>query len=364
MRAQARGGGRRRTAAQQRRPRVRPSPDRRPAAPAEPSNRRPVAPDPARPRHVPGLAWPQHGAWASRSTRREGMRDDGRHGSPAQVRARRGRDADPLVQHRARPAEPAAAGAAPRHPAARRPRGLRAAVPDGADPAGGLAGAVRRDPRRRPRRLPPVAAVAAVPRPPPRGGARHAGAHLLQVRGRLARRVAQAEHRRAAGVLQQAGRREEADHGDRGRPVGHGARLRVRALRPRVRGVAGRVVVRQQALPPPHDRGVRRHGAPLAVGPHRGRSPARGGPGQLHRLARHRHLRGRRGRGAGPRGALRARQRAQPRADAPDDHRRGGAAAAREGRRHPDPHRRLHRRRLELRRPVVPVPAREDGRAT
>ena len=160
------------------------------------------------------------------------------------------------------------------------------------------------------------------------------------------------------------GRREEADDRDRRRPVGHRARVRLRAVRPRVRGVAGRVVVRQQALPPPHDRGVRRHGAPLAVRPHRGRPPARRGPGEPPRLARHRDLRGRRGRGAGPRDPLRARQRAQPRAAAPDDHRRGGAAAAREGGRHPDAHRRLHRRRLELRRAVVPVPAREAGRAT
>ena len=40
---------------------------------------------------------------------------------------------------------------------------------------------------------------------------------------------------------------------------------------------------------------------------------------------------------------LRPRQRAQPRADAPDDHRRGGAAADGEGRRAAGPHRRLHR---------------------
>ena len=59
--------------------------------------------------------------------------------------------------------------------------------------------------------------------------------------------------------------------------------LRVRAVRPRVRGVAGRVVVRQQALPPPDDRDVRRDGAPLALGPHRGRSPARRRPGELSR---------------------------------------------------------------------------------
>ncbi len=81
------------------------------------------------------------------------------------------------------------------------------------------------------------------------------------------------------------------------------------------------------------------------------------------RVAGHRHLRGRRGRRPGPRDPLRARQRAEPRAAAPDDHRRGGAAPAGEGGRvRARPHRRLHGRRLELRRPVVPVPAREARR--
>ena len=46
------------------------------------------------------------------------------------------------------------------------------------------------DPRAGARRLPPVAAVAAVSRAPAREGARYAGADLLQVRRRLARRAA------------------------------------------------------------------------------------------------------------------------------------------------------------------------------
>ena len=65
-----------------------------------------------------------------------------------------------------------------------------------------------------------------------------------------------------------------------------------------------------------------------------GRDDPRRAP-RLDRLARHRDQRGGRGRGAGPDDQLRAGQRAQPRADAPDDHRRGGAApaGARSGRR-------------------------------
>ena len=91
----------------------------------------------------------------------------------------------------------------------------------------------------------------------------------------------------------------------------------------------------------------------------------RGDPGRaprLDRVAGHRDQRGGRGRGAGPDHQLRAGQRAQPRADAPDDHRRGGAAAAGEGRGDARPAGRLHRRRLELRRADVPVPAGEVGR--
>ena len=73
---------------------------------------------------------------------------------------------------------------------------------------------------------------------------------------------------------------------------------------------------------------------------HRSPSAAdRGGPGAAaprprpHRLAGHRHLRGRRGRRAERGHQVRPRLGAQPRAAAPDDHRRGGAAAVREGRR-------------------------------
>ena len=87
---------------------------------------------------------------------------------------------------------------------AARPGRSRAALPDGADHAGGVDRARDRDPRAGARRLPAVAAVAAVPRAAAREGAADAGADLLQVRGRVARRQPQAEHRGGAGVLQQA----------------------------------------------------------------------------------------------------------------------------------------------------------------
>ncbi len=55
-------------------------------------------------------------------------------------------------------------------------------------------------------------------------------------------------------------------------------------------------------------------------------------------------------------------QRAQPRADAPDHHRRGGAAPVRQDRRDTRRAGGLHRRGVQLRRAVVPVPPREARR--
>jgi hypothetical protein len=120
--------------------------------------------------------------------------------------------------------------------------------------AGGHHRALHRDPRRGPGRLPAVAPTPLHPGAPPGEGARHPGADLLQVRGRLEpRRLAQAEHRRAAGLLQRQGRRQEADHRDRRRPVGHRAGLRVPDVRHGVRGLAGPRELRPEAVPPGDD---------------------------------------------------------------------------------------------------------------
>ena len=61
-----------------------------------------------------------------------------------------------------------------------------------------------------------------------RGGARHAGAHLLQGRVGVAGRFAQAQHRGGAGLLQQAGGHTAPGHRDRRRAVGLGAVVRLR----------------------------------------------------------------------------------------------------------------------------------------
>ena len=153
----------------------------------------------------------------------------------------------------------------PRHRRARRPRRPDADLPDGADRPGGLDGAGDPDPRPGARRLPAVAPDAAVPRAPARAGARHPRAHLLQVRGRLPGRLAQAEHRGPAGLRERPGRHQEALDRDRRGPVGLGARVRLHAVRARVRGLHGRLELRPEALPALDDADLGRDRAPLAV---------------------------------------------------------------------------------------------------
>ena len=117
--------------------------------------------------------------------------------------------------------EPAAAAAAPRHAPADRPGRTGAALPDGPHRAGGEpASAASRSPTR-------------CARSTSSGGPRRSSARVAWRRP-SARRAhiyykdegvtpagsPQAEHGRAAGVLQQAGRHHAPDHRDRRRPVG------------------------------------------------------------------------------------------------------------------------------------------------
>ena len=225
----------------------------------------------------------------------------------------------------------------PLHPGTLQPVGpddLAPAVPDGPDHAGGHPGPLRRHPRRGPRRLPAVAALAAVPRAPPRAGARHPGADLLQVRGRLAGRLAQAEHRRSAGVLQRPQRRHRSSR-PRPAPGQWGTAL---AFACAVFGLDCEVwqvgaSYDGKALPPLGDGDLRCDGASQPVRPHRvGAQDPRRRPGPSRQSSASRSARPSRSPPRTSRHALRAGQRAQPRAAAPDDHRRGGAAAVREGR--------------------------------
>ena len=111
---------------------------------------------------------------------------------------------------------------------------------------------------------------------------------------------------------------------------------------------------------------IRTWGAEVVPSPSPDTNAGRGDPrgdARQHRQPRHRDLRGGGGRGHPRRHQVRARQRAQPRAAAPDDRRPGGARAARDGGRRAGRRDRLRRRRVELRRPRVPVPRREGRRA-
>ena len=180
-------------------------------------------------------------------------RDGPGHDPPDEVHPRRGPDPARLVQHRRRPAGRPAALPPPGDPRADRAGRPRAALPDGADHPGGQPGPRDRDPGSRPRGVHALPAEPALSGPPPGEGARYAGPHLLQVRGRQPGRQPQAEHRARPGVLQQGGGRRPARDRDRRRPVGQRAGVRRRLLRARGQGLHGPGELRPEAVPPdPH----------------------------------------------------------------------------------------------------------------
>ena len=162
--------------------------------------------------------------------------------------------------------EPLAAGSAPGHPPARRPRRPRAAVPDGAHRPGGDRRAVGRHPRRGLdvlRLVAPDAARARAERleralgTPARiyykdESVSPAGSHKPNTA------VPQAFYNKAEGI-------SAARHRDRRRPVGQRACLRLRLVRPGVQGVHGARLVRPEALPPGDDGGVGRDVVPSPV---------------------------------------------------------------------------------------------------
>ena len=218
------------------------------------------------------------------------------------------------------PAPPAAA-AQPGDAAAGRPRRPLADLPAEHHRAGGLGGAVHRDPRGGPPDLSHLEADAAHPRHRPREGARHAGQDLLQARGRQPGRLAQEQHRRRAGVLQQARRHHAPRHRDRRRPVGQRPQHGLPDVRPRVHGLHGQGELPPEAVPAQHDAALGRHGDPQPERPDQ-RRPRRAGRGPgVAGQPRHRDQRGRRGRRDAPRLQVRPGQRDQPRAAAPDGHR-------------------------------------------
>ena len=172
----------------------------------------------------------------------------------------------------------------PLHPGTGQPIGpgrFVADLSDGADRAGSLRRARDRNPRAGARRLQAVAAGAAVPRAPLGAPARYAGAHLLQIRGRLAARQPQAQHRGAAGLLQQGSRHQETVDRDRRRAVGLIARLRRAIVRARSQSLHGQGELQPEALPARADGNLRRH---LHRQPERGNRFRQSHPGRSSRI--------------------------------------------------------------------------------
>ena len=168
----------------------------------------------------------------------------------------------PLVQPRGRPAGAAAAAAAPGHEAAGRPGRPGADLPDGPDRAGGQHRARDRDSRGGAGGLRALAADAAGPRAPPGKGPRHAGADLLQGRRRQPARQPQAQHGRAAGLLQQEGR-ASSSWPPRPGPASGASSLAFACtlFGLRVQGLHGQGELRAEAVPPLDDAHLGRHRA-------------------------------------------------------------------------------------------------------
>ena len=139
------------------------------------------------------------------------------------------------------PARADAAAAAPGHEGADRPRRPRAAVPDGADRAGGVDRRLDRHPRRGARHPAPVAADAARAR---RRGSSSTSARRRASTSRTSRCRPAGSHKPNTAVPQAFYNKAEgidpAHHRDRRRPVGHRAVVRVPPVRPRLQGVHGR----------------------------------------------------------------------------------------------------------------------------
>ena len=225
---------------------------------------------------------------------------------------RTGRNPDPLVQRGGRPDQ--SAGAAARAEWATGDAGADGGHLPDADPrAGNVGRALDRHSRGSAPDLRAVAPVAALSRAASGAGARHAGQAFLQVRRRLAGRFAQAEFRRAAGLLQQDGRHQAADHRDRRRPVGFVDRFRRPDVRPAGARLHGQGQLRAEAFPPFDDADLGRRGVRQSEQPDQRRARRAGRRSRQRGLARPGDFRGGRGSRGRTRHLLHARLGAQPR---------------------------------------------------
>lgn len=193
---------------------------------------------------------------------------DKKHGNK-EILPDRASDAHTMVQHRGRHAQQTAAAAASRDQAARDEGADERHLRRRTDRPGDVDGAFHRHPRRGAGDLQDMAAFAAGARHGTGKSPRHPGKDLFQERKRIARRVAQAQHRRAAGLLQlQAGHTPPDDRNGR-RAVGRGHRLRSQALRARRTGFHGEGQLRTETLPAADDEHVGRRVHRVAQHDHR-----------------------------------------------------------------------------------------------
>ena len=243
-----------------------------------------------------------------------------------------------MVQHRGRYADETPAATQPRHQTTRHQGADVGYLRRRAHRPGDVHRTLHRHPRRGAGDLPHLETYAPRAGLRPRKGPRHPGKNLLQERKRLARRFAQTQHRRAAGLLQLQTGNQTSDHRDGRRAVGRLDRLRRQALRHRSEGLHGQGQLQPETLPAADDEHLGRRVSGLPVDHHRV-GPSRPQTGS-RRFGKPRagNLRGRRDGTAQPRGyALLSGQRPEPRAAAPDRHRAGGRHADGDGRRRTRP---------------------------
>ena len=203
----------------------------------------------------------------------------------------------------------------------------------GADRPGGEPRAVDRDSRAGAEGVRDLAAHAAGAGDEPGKGPEDARPHLLQGREPQPARQPQAEHGRAAGVLQQDRGHQPSDDRDRGRPVG----LRRWPSPARFFDMHCKVFMVKVSY---HQKPYRRSmmhiwgadGDAQPLGRDQRRPADAGRRSRMPRQPGHRHQRGGRGGRHPRRHQVHARQRAEPRHAAPDGHRPGGGEAVRAGR--------------------------------
>ena len=213
------------------------------------------------------LSGHKHNRLPARWERRSEAKGEAMSEDAGQVRARRAGHPDPLGQPDGGLTDPADPAPPPLHPGTKEPAG-----PDDLSPIFPMALILQEVSAEPEIEIPePVREAYKLWRPTPLFRARRlereldTPAHIYyKYEGGSPRRLAQAEHRGRPGLRERPGRHQEADHRDRRRPVGLGSGLRLPPVRPRVRGVDGRLELRPEALPALDDGDLGRHRPPLA----------------------------------------------------------------------------------------------------